>query len=518
MKINALESLISSGGENFPIYIGFVKAHELLEYASVPNFSPETEHYDIATNVLTPPVKQWQRPLIAENKQRISKTFDDSGEFMPNPVLVAERAVGAPVDIKVTDFKVAGGCSTGLKEITLSKATGEEAPLWIIDGQHRITGLGDPSCAQRDNPIPVVLLLNNGGNSYNGRNLAKIFAQVTTEATPLASLHKEWLTFSFNLDKYSVGATHTKAMETVAILCKSPHFKTISNNPFHDDIRFNDSLNCRSKFLGQQYECKDLTYIIEKYYYAESNSEGHLEPIELAEQISIAFTNLKKIVRQPHDKSVFFGKANFFHKIMCDAFIVGVLAHLNEFGDLDKVEWGNLLSKLNFQHVDWNFQQYVIKSTRWVDKSKKLALAVFEDIFRKGKLPTGVNNIWDYLAGDQLKIELTFKELNADGRPINAGSYKEELTRGSKKSIAMGTRRHFRVSSKSMNAKHIEIFDDRGNAAHPIKYKPAGSFLKPEQVSNSNFEAFSITFKVTLYGGNEDSIKINLASWEEDES
>ena len=71
--------------------------------------------------------------------------------------------------------------------------SGQSPPLWIIDGQHRITGLGDSKCKQRDNPIPVVFLLNDGGSSYNGRNLAKIFAQVTTEATPLAKLHKEWL-------------------------------------------------------------------------------------------------------------------------------------------------------------------------------------------------------------------------------------------------------------------------------------------------------------------------------------
>ena len=62
-------------------------------------------------------------------------------------------------------------------------------PLWIIDGQHRINGLGNENCTQNDNPIPVVFLINSGGTFYNGANLAKIFAQVTTAATPLGNLH-----------------------------------------------------------------------------------------------------------------------------------------------------------------------------------------------------------------------------------------------------------------------------------------------------------------------------------------
>lgn len=516
MIIHALERTIVSGDCEYPIYIGFVKAEDLLNNAEVPNFKNDTPNSDIASNVLTPPVQQWQRPLIKENKERITKTFNGTGEFMPNPVLVAERVVGGKPNITIEDLKASGGISTDIKEIKISRGNDEgKAPLWIIDGQHRITGLGDKACIQRDNPIPVVLLLNNGKRFYDGRNLAKIFAQVTTEATPLSPLHKEWLTFSFNLDSYSKGNSPSKSMETVALLCKSPCFEVDGRiNRFHDDIRFNDALSSSSEFLGQQYDCKDMSSIINKYYYSESSSYGHFQPNELAHQISIAFDVLSEIVKAPQGKTVFFGKGNYFHKIMCDAYLIGILTHLLQCDSLpNREDWDDLLRDLQFDKTDWNFQQHVKKSSRWVDKSKKLAFDIFIEIFSQGSLPHGVNNIWDYLSGDQLKLELEFKNLNDQGRPIKKDVSKVSLQRGSKKTIPMETRRYFKVCSRSKNAKHIEVFDERGNQAYPMTYKASGQVIEPDN-SGDSLESIGIIFKVTLYGGAEESINITLSSWD----
>ena len=55
--------------------------------------------------------------------------------------------------------------------------------FWIIDGQHRISGLGHSSCAQKNNYIPFVLL---HGDDYTGPDFAEIFAMVTTKADPFA--------------------------------------------------------------------------------------------------------------------------------------------------------------------------------------------------------------------------------------------------------------------------------------------------------------------------------------------
>lgn len=481
-------------------------------YASTPN-------HEIAANVLTPPVKQWQRPLMPEKRDRIIETFDASGEFMPNPVLVAERCIGPPPGIQVETLMAASGIPTEMKIVKIPDLeTEQQPPLWIIDGQHRITGLGDPRCHQRDNPIPVVLLLNNAGNSYNGRNLAKIFAQVTTEATPLATLHKEWLTFAFNLDSYeNANGQHNKAMKSVAELCKNPQNpRNNKENSFHDDIRFNDELPASPKFLGHQYDCKDLSALISKYYFNETSNFDHLSSVQLANQISMAFEVLKHKVRAPQPKSVFFGDQNFAHKIMCDAFLVGVLTYLRrQKKDPDETDWGNLLESLSFHTTDWNFQQHVISSSRWVDKSKVLALDVFSNVFEKASLPENVNDIWDYLSGDQLFVELEFKHLNANDNAIQRDMNKVKFGRGDKKTVPMHGRRYFKVSHRSPNAKHIEIVDEKSSPSDPITFKMSGEYLRPPKVhlDNASQDPLTLTIKCILYGGIEEKITISLAGW-----
>lgn len=94
ITINTLESSIKSGPKDYPIFIGFLEASELLKIAEVPNFAANTPHLDIAGHVLSPPVKDWQRPLIVEKKKAISSVYDDTGEFMPNPVLLSGNYLG----------------------------------------------------------------------------------------------------------------------------------------------------------------------------------------------------------------------------------------------------------------------------------------------------------------------------------------------------------------------------------------------------------------------------------------
>ena len=84
-------------------------------------------------------------------------------------------------------------------------------------------------------------------------------------------------------------------MECVAYLCQKPvNSLTNGTNPFHDDISFNDKLNSSPKFLGNLYDCIDLSEIIYKYYYNEISSDGYLDPLSLSEQISLAFVVLKR--------------------------------------------------------------------------------------------------------------------------------------------------------------------------------------------------------------------------------
>ena len=270
---------------------GFVEARELLKVADVPNFQATTTHEAIATNVLRPPVQQWQRPLIPEKKNEIISVFNNTGNYMPNPVLISENC-NETQDIKVKQQHLDGGTTTNIFKIDIPEPEPNASKaLWIIDGQHRITGLGDATCPQNANPIPVVFLLNAGAPTYDGASLAKIFAQVTTAATQLDTLHKEWLTFAFGLDRYAHSQPQRSAMETVATLCNTPVVDG-SPNLFLNDIAFNDKLPNRPNILGHQYDCAWLARFIATEYFNAPSLHSHLAPSELAYQIARAFRAL----------------------------------------------------------------------------------------------------------------------------------------------------------------------------------------------------------------------------------
>lgn len=519
IQVDAIQKVIHSGRNDYPIYVGFLTAKQLLGVAEVPNFQNDTTNHDIATNVLTPPIKEWQRPLIERNKENIINTFDGTGEFMPNPVLVAERCIGGASGITI-NRKIIGGMDTGMIEINIPEPNnGNKPPLWIIDGQHRINGLGDVRCRQNDNFIPVVFLLNLGGGAYNGRNLAKIFAQVTTEATPLKPLHKEWLTYAFKLDNYGSDQGRHDAMSTVAHLCKTPH-NSITNlsNGFHDDIKFNDGLaDCGEHYLGDHcYDCQDLANFIHIHYYSKQSNFDQLGPEELSMQVSTAFECLRQTVTAPLEKSVFFGEKKYHHKIMCDAFLLGALTYLrNGKHSPDESDWKKLLEDLKFHETDWNFHQHVDPQIRWVEKSKKLAFAVFNEIFKIGKLPENVNDVWDYLSGDRLELTFEFKFLNDNNKPKKADMKSETYGRGDKKSFTMDGRKFFRISKKSTNAQHIEIVDGKSNPASPVKFSTKGESLLPPKVKSDEptQQTLMLTITCTLYGGNTGSITLSLKDW-----
>ena len=104
MLIQALEQTSNSGSKPYPIYIGFLKAQELLSVAEVPNFKNTTTNHDIATNALTPPVKQWQRPLLEDRRDRIvsnsqskvpdfsTSAFGSGDSFFPQPARHKHKA------------------------------------------------------------------------------------------------------------------------------------------------------------------------------------------------------------------------------------------------------------------------------------------------------------------------------------------------------------------------------------------------------------------------------------------
>ena len=292
MRLECLRTVVASGGVAYPIYIGFCSADDLRDIAVAPAFTETTTNATIASNVLTPPVADWQRPLIESSIAGISSTFDDTGRLMPNSVLLAKNPHSNQVAVPKQQT-VNGSTPTSIWELDVNPPNaGLPKPLWILDGQHRISGMA--ASKQKSNQIPFVLLLNEDAASYAETRLAEIFAQVTTTAASLDPLHNEWMSYAFKLGSYadtkSDAADKRCAMESTALMCKLPQLDQAGlANPFRDRIKFNPK-NPPSNFgVGFAYDCVDMQKLLCRAYFAASPATGvsRLSPEELTKQLGL---------------------------------------------------------------------------------------------------------------------------------------------------------------------------------------------------------------------------------------
>jgi len=516
-KINCLRQTVKSGGNEFPLYIGFLPAKEILQVAEAPSFTHTTEHREIANNILSPPIGNWQRPINPERVRTISDLFDNTGEFMPNPVLLCENVVNNLKVILIEQQRATGGIPTNIWEITLPEPTaGSHKPLWILDGQHRIDGLANS--LQSDNVIPVVLLLNEGlANPYSGPLLAKIFAQVTTSATKLDELHNEWLTFAFNLDRYdsrlgSEASQHKQAMEAVAELCRTPlALPPSTNNPIFNEIKFNIHVSVNPRPGGFTFSCIDWKDLFRANYYSNSATVGaHLSPKALAQQISFAFIALTQVVTAPLNESVFFGTGEYGQEIMQDAFIIGVLSYLLQHGA--PTSWVDVLENLSFKTTDWNFKSWVrTLSGPAQTTSKNLAASVFRKVFQERSLPSGPGNLRDFLHGNNARVTMQFSHIDPGRvRPSRRNFKGLEVPRGAVLSESIAPRKHLKISYKSENIGKLTITDKSSPPGRIVEYRLGGSGMILDPVKHSN--PLQLLIRMEHYGGIESTADLSI-SW-----
>ena len=500
IRIHALKEMIESGERSYPIYLALMRADVVSGIADVPNYRETTTNADIARNVSAVPVKEWQRPPIPEKIDAIRELFNNSGEFMPNPILIGENP-HASVPPTVEPFLVAGN-ATPVWELVIDEAhSGSEKPLWILDGQHRIAGLSES--AQSSNPVPVVFLLNQGSVYYGADTLAQIFAQVTTFATPLGSLHREWLSYAFNLNHYYPqelrSTEQKKSMAAVISLCMTPSFRA-QPNPFYDRIQYNDRLPLsRIQPGGHVYSCIDLKDIVFRSYYSAQKDQLELGPDELAKEMCLARIALAAVIRTPVDRSVFFGKESSHHqKIMEDAFWSGVLRYLAVHGC--PRSWRDVLRTLNFDSTNWDFSWKVSLHGRDQSTSKALAIKVMEDIFSKRQLPSGSNSIADLLRGNGARFELEAFRLTSAGRRSPRQTEVLEVRRGDTTSFPIEPCVGIRLRNRSLNIQEVAVTDKQAPPGTLVEYKKVlkGGMVLDE---SSHKNPLELLFTLKHYGG-----------------
>lgn len=515
LTITCLKSVIESGESSYPIFTGLLSARQISQIAVAPSFTPETKNEEIASNIISSPVEDWQRPIDSDRVSSIATLFDDTGEFMPNPVLLSENLNAQDIELQVAPTKVREGVYAESYDIELPDDS-ETAPLWILDGQHRIRGLA--ASEQKGNPVPFVLLLNEGGNHYSGADMARIFAQVTTSAEKLDSLHNEWLTYAFELGEYSPenpgSESEKRSMRAIASLCTEVKIgEEDINNPFYDNIKFSSFRSAKPNPGGFRYEVSDIKNLISKYYYGSSSSPSKINPDSLAREIGLSHTALQRVVTS-QNKSVFFGSPEYAQKVVQDAFLVGIMSYILSNGVPNS--WENVLENLNFRQTNWNFRSWVVGlGGRAQTTSKNIARNVFSDIFRHERLPGETANIADFLRGDKANITFEFSPLTESGRASTKNRKEFNLTVGAKTSVSVDSRRHVKISDRSNNVGKIEIYDrEKSKAGRPVQYglhKQNGYLvINPEE----HTDPLKLYIQMHHYGANESDAELDI-SWNE---
>lgn len=480
VTVECLRTTLKSGKKNYPLYMGFMKASDIAMVAGAPAFQDSTPNSDIAKNIQGHPIDDWQRPINDTRVKQIAETFNNTGELMPNPVLLARNAfsINSPKIVP----KLVGNAQhhTGVYLVNLV-ANGHGKPLWILDGQHRIQGLA--SSAQSDNPLPVVLLLDPDTNVYQGDLLAKVFAQVTTEASPLDDLHNEWLTYAFELGGYAKGKSYAhelhQAFQVGVELCRTPTFGNL-NNPFFSQVSFNVNQPFKPSFGGFSYTCVDLKDLVFKEYYKQRANTSHLVPLDVAEELARAYAGLHPLVSNPID-SCFFGTPKKQQVIMQTALFTAVLHRLLKEGK--GTDWRRLFLGLNFHNTDWDFDSWASGGLSGPENtaSRKAARNSLSQCLVDGALPLGVSDLADFLKGDGAVVEVAFKGLTPKGSVSNSMSKRVTVpvSVGANKSQSSALHPHVKVQSTSANIGTFKIWD--ANASSPTEVKQLKSGVRVDQ-------------------------------------
>lgn len=505
VTIKALRTMLDDGVKQYPIFLGYLTAQELATVSEVPSFGQSSSNADIARNVLNPPIRDWQRPLIPEKWASIRDKFSSVGELMPNPVLLA---VANPSKVTVQQQSLHGQ-TTEVYEIEVDDSVGGTgAALWILDGQHRVKGMSEST--QRGNPIPLVLLYGEAANAYSPQQFARVFAEVTTYATPLGPLHEDWLRYAFKLGEYEAGSAGSmsapwNAMTTVAKLCDLQNVGPNSDaNPFHDRIQFNpERLPAAAVGGGFSYTSLALKDLIHTWYYDKANST--LGPQALAEQLALAVLSLTRTDPTPTADSAYFGDAAHRQKYLQDAFLVGACNYLRANGT--PASWDAVLQALTFNATSWDV-------TPWVETtggnagnvSKAVANNIFAHVFGEGALPQGVGSLPTFLQGDTAEIALRASALAATGRARRVGGDEVRFPLNGNKAFNVGAKRHLRLFESSLNIGKLDVID----VSHPLDRIFTHSSLKRGVVLPAGGGTVRLLIRAEYYGGTRSELRLSV--------
>jgi DGQHR domain-containing protein len=186
------------------VYMGAAPTSEIDAVSKVPWIPPSLQSHEFANQAHNGSLSsndKWQRLVSLSRLEKIRNFARDSSNFMFNPVLlyVNENHKSIKFDKKSKKITIKFDFlkeKTGLFYDYISWPNEEDnRPIWVVDGQHRVRGLGGSTRGSLLS-LPFVIMLGDG--SEEDRELvARIFTEINTNAKSLDSMHQLYLKWQF---------------------------------------------------------------------------------------------------------------------------------------------------------------------------------------------------------------------------------------------------------------------------------------------------------------------------------
>jgi hypothetical protein len=247
-----------------------------------------------------------------------------------------------------------------------------------------------------------------------------------------------------------------------------------------------------------------LQSLLEDWFFKYQGGQHQFTEKELAEEIALAVLALKTVITKEVSRSAFFGIEGE-QKYFRDGFIAGVCQYLLTNGSPQ--DWVKILKDLKFHNTPWDVTTWVNgTSGKAGNVSKKIAFKCFSDIFRKGTLPSNVDNLCEYFSGKEAHLKIEYQLLNEDGDKIPRSTQVMEIELSGVEKITKNlpsNARHIKITSPCNNVGPVSMaladkpFDLR---YHLDAFKRGRVFEKNELKSLKN--KLVLRIKADLYGDN----------------
>jgi len=186
------------------VFAGHAKATSLHLSCDVPAIPSNLSANSTVTRILDPEYErnQWQRALVQNRVKHIHSFLRSGSSFFVNPVIIHlddgvdpnhANVIFDDSNKPILQIKFENFCNSELP----GYLSGDNRPLKIIDGQHRVRGAARSSVGEVLQ-LPFILI----PKTYSADNAAKLFTEINTTSKELDKDHQLFLAYRFNIEHH----------------------------------------------------------------------------------------------------------------------------------------------------------------------------------------------------------------------------------------------------------------------------------------------------------------------------